>query len=311
MDIQSLSGGRITLRHIHCFVAVAQCGTLQRAAERLSISQPAVSKRLAEVEALLGVSLFVRGRQGAHLTRKGQRLLPYATQMLSALRAGLGSVGGQEDAGLASVRFGILPTLAATIVPAAFAHMRQSWNDIQLHMTTASNSELLAAVRVGELAFAVNRAADPELSEGLRFEYLFSDPLVVVARPGHPVARSGLHAVASSGEFPVIVPPGGTLIRQSADRLLDEAGIGKPRVMLETLSMSTSRVLTLEYDAIWLVPRSAVARDIGNNSLGVVAGSPVGSEERVGITMLHDAVPGIAVNSLIECLRQAASDRKT
>lgn len=310
MDIQSLASGRITLRHVHCFVAVAQCGTLQRAAERLSISQPAVSKRLAEVEALLGVSLFVRGRQGALLTRDGQRLLPYATQMLSSLRAGLASVGGQEDAGLASAQFGILPTLAATIVPAAFAHMRQSWNDIQLHVTTASNSELLTAVRVGKLAFAVNRAADPELSEGLRFEYLFADPLVVVARPGHPVARSGLRDVVNSGEFPVILPPGGTLIRQSADRLLDEAGIGKPRVMMETLSMSTARVLTLEYDAIWLVPRSAVIQDIDNNSLRIVAGSPVGSEERVGITMLHDATPETAISSLIECLRQVALKRR-
>jgi LysR family pca operon transcriptional activator len=293
------------MRQIHCFVAVAQTGALQRAAEQLSISQPAVSKRLAELEELVGASLFTRGRQGARLTREGQRLLPFAIQMLASLRDGLQSIEGQGDVRRGIVRFGVLPTLAATLVPPALERLRDSWSHIQIHMETAANSVLLARVRDGQLSFAVNRDADPELSEGLHFEYLFSDLLVVVARPGHPVIRPGLRDAVSNGDFPVLVPPGGTLIRQSADRLLSESGMGMPRMMLETLSMSTCRALTLEGDAIWLVPRSAVARDVASNSLRIVLASSPGSEERVGITTLAGAALTSASTSLIGCVRQA------
>jgi LysR family pca operon transcriptional activator len=310
MDIQPLTvTGRVNLRHLHCFVAIAQNGSLQRAAEKLAISQPAISKRLAELEGIVGAALFTRGRQGAQLTREGQRLLPFATQTLATLREGLHAVAMPEDPQHAAVRFGILPTLAAILVPPAFAGMRNAWSDVELEVVTAANSELLAGVRSGQLAFAVNRAADPELTEGLRFEYLFADPMVVVTRPGHPVARAGLRESAASGAYPVLLPPRGTLIRQSADRLLDDAGVGTPSMLLETLSMEVSRVMTLEYDAIWLVPRSAVARDIASKSLAVVPASLPGSEERVGITVRRDAALTGASRSLIANLREAASMR--
>lgn len=304
------ASGRVNLRHLHCFVAIAQSGSLLRAAEKLAISQPAISKRLVELEEIVGTALFTRGRQGARLTREGQRLLPYATQMLATLREGLQAVAVPENPQRAEVRFGVLPTLAELLVPRAFAAMRQAWSDIELEAVTASNSELLAGVRAGQLAFAVNRAADPELSEGLCFEYLFADPLVVVTRPGHPVARGGLGVLAASGPFPVLLPPAGTLIRQSADRLLDDAGAGKPPMLLQTLSMSMSRAMTLEHDAIWLVPRSAVARDIASNSLAIVPVFAPGSEERVGITTRRGAVPTAAARSLMEALREAAAARK-
>ncbi|AOB32727.1 hypothetical protein AKI39_21260 [Bordetella sp. H567] len=311
MDIQPLAAsGRVNLRHLHCFVAIAQSGSLLRAAEKLAISQPAISKRLGELEEIVGTVLFTRGRQGARLTREGQRLLPYATQMLAILREGLQAVAVPDNPQRAEVRFGVLPTLAAILVPRAFAAMRQAWGDVELDVVTASNSELLAGVRSGQLAFAVNRAADPELSEGLRFEYLFADPLVVVTRPGHPVARGGLGAMAAAGPFPVLLPPTGTLIRQSADRLLDEAGPGKPAMLLQTLSMSMSRAMTLEYDAIWLVPRSAVASDIASNSLAIVPVSVPGGEESVGMTTRRGAVPTAASRALMESLREAATARK-
>ncbi len=86
----------------------------------------------------------------------------------------------------------------------------------------APNAELLAGVRSGQLAFAGQPRGGSGSPEGLRFEYLFADPLVVVTRPGHPVARAGLGAMAAGGPFPVLLPPAGTLIRQSADRLLDD-----------------------------------------------------------------------------------------
>src|ERR1700760_2318081 len=62
--LANLTSGRIKFRHLQCFLAVTQFGSVQRAADSLSITQPAVSKTVAELEAILGVKLFERGRHG-------------------------------------------------------------------------------------------------------------------------------------------------------------------------------------------------------------------------------------------------------
>ena len=83
---------RIKYRHLQCFLAVAQHGSLQKAADVLAITQPAVSKTLKELEDLLAVRLFERGRRGAVPTREGEAFLRHAGASVSALREAVASV---------------------------------------------------------------------------------------------------------------------------------------------------------------------------------------------------------------------------
>lgn len=85
-----IADGRVKFRHLQCFLAVAQFGSVQKAAHSLSITQPAVSKTIAELESILGVRLFERGRQGARPTREGQLFMPHASACVLALRQGVG-----------------------------------------------------------------------------------------------------------------------------------------------------------------------------------------------------------------------------
>ena len=85
MEKNVLFNQRIRLRHLHTFVAVAQQGTLGRAAETLNLSQPALSKTLNELEQLTGTRLFERGRLGAQLTLPGEQFLTHAVRVLDAL----------------------------------------------------------------------------------------------------------------------------------------------------------------------------------------------------------------------------------
>nr|WP_077258130.1 porin [Klebsiella variicola] len=87
MEKNGLFSQRIRLRHLHTFVAVAQQGTLGRAAETLNLSQPALSKTLNELEQLTGTRLFERGRLGAQLTLVGEQFLTHAVKVLDALNS--------------------------------------------------------------------------------------------------------------------------------------------------------------------------------------------------------------------------------
>ena len=87
--IANLTSGRIKFRHLQCFLAVMQFGSVQRAADSLSITQPAVSKTIGELESILGVRLFERGRRGAAPTREGRLFAPHAAACVGALREGV------------------------------------------------------------------------------------------------------------------------------------------------------------------------------------------------------------------------------
>ncbi|MDK1367351.1 LysR family transcriptional regulator, partial [Klebsiella quasipneumoniae] len=108
MEKNGLFSQRIRLRHLHTFVAVAQQGTLGRAAETLNLSQPALSKTLNELEQLTGTRLFERGRLGAQLTLVGEQFLTHAVKVLDALNSAGQALNRKEGLNNDIVRIGAL-----------------------------------------------------------------------------------------------------------------------------------------------------------------------------------------------------------
>lgn len=106
MEKNGLFSQRIRLRHLHTFVAVAQQGTLGRAAETLNLSQPALSKTLNELEQLTGTRLFDRGRLGAQLTLVGEQFLTHAVKVLDALNTAGQALNRKEEQASDIVRVG-------------------------------------------------------------------------------------------------------------------------------------------------------------------------------------------------------------
>src|ERR1700712_53911 len=107
--------GRIRLRHLQAFLAVARLGNLRKAAEVLAITQPAVTKTINELEEILAVRLFERGRRGAVLTAEAELFMRHASASVSELELAVGSVA--RDRGTALLRLGVLPTVTTAFVP--------------------------------------------------------------------------------------------------------------------------------------------------------------------------------------------------
>ncbi|HMC15934.1 MAG TPA: LysR family transcriptional regulator, partial [Albitalea sp.] len=205
---QTLS--RIRLRHLQCFLAVAQQGNLRRAAQALAITQPAVTKTLNELEEMLGTTLFVRGRKGATLTPEAEVFLRHAHASVDALAQAVDSVAGGP--GEAPLRIGILPTAAPSFMPqvlAAFATQRPMAG-VRVH--SGRNKQLLEMLRSRELDAVIGRLSDPDVMIGLSFEHLYAEPLTVVVRAAHPLARKPGHAAtAALAACLLVLPLAGTL----------------------------------------------------------------------------------------------------
>ncbi|WP_373327743.1 LysR family transcriptional regulator, partial [Cronobacter turicensis] len=192
MEKNGLFSQRIRLRHLHTFVAVAQQGTLGRAAETLNLSQPALSKTLNELEQLTGARLFERGRLGAQLTLLGEQFLTHAVNVLDALNHAGQALNRKPEEGCDVVRIGALPTAALGVLPAVIGPFHKQQSDITLQVAIMNNTMLLAGLKSGELDLGVGRMSDPELMNGLNYELLFMESLKLVVRPGHPLLQDNV-----------------------------------------------------------------------------------------------------------------------
>ncbi|VFS41136.1 LysR family transcriptional regulator [Enterobacter cancerogenus] len=174
---------------LHTFVAVAQQGTLGRAAETLNLSQPALSKTLNELEQLTGTRLFDRGRLGAQLTIVGEQFLTHAVKVLDALNTAGQALNRKDEPVCEVVRIGALPTAALGILPPVIGQFHRQQRHTTLQVATMNNTMLLAGLKSGELDLGIGRMSDPELMSGLNYELLFLESLKLVVRPNHPLLQ--------------------------------------------------------------------------------------------------------------------------
>ncbi|MEL1728076.1 LysR substrate-binding domain-containing protein [Klebsiella pneumoniae] len=295
---------RIRLRHLHTFVAVAQQGTLGRAAETLNLSQPALSKTLNELEQLTGTRLFERGRLGAQLTLVGEQFLTHAVKVLDALNSAGQALNRKEGLNNDIVRIGALPTAALGILPTVIGQFHKQQKDITLQVATMNNTMLLAGLKSGEIDIGIGRMSDPELMSGLHYELLFLESLKLVVRPGHPLLQETV-TLSRVMEWPVVVSPKGTVPRQNAEALLQSQGCKMPTGCIETLSASLSRQLTVDFDYVWFVPSGAVKDDLRRGVLTALPIATQGAGEPIGILTRVDATLTPGTQTLLSAIRKS------
>src|SRR5262245_49327109 len=147
---------RVKYRHLQCFLEVARQQSVVKAAAALSVTQPAVSKTLLELETLLGVAL----------TRFVEVFFRYAGASITALRQGIDSVTQARTKGGMAIKVGALPTVSTRVMPLAVHLFKQENLGTVVRVVTGQNSVLLSQLRTGDLDLVVGRLADPHLMTG-------------------------------------------------------------------------------------------------------------------------------------------------
>ena len=170
-------------------MAVAAAGNMTRAAAQLHISQPAVSKRLSDLEDQLGSPLFDRLARGVRLTAAGAVLLPHAERILAMSEAAQKEL--LELAGMrrGSLSVGASTTIGSYLIPDLFGRFHREHPSVQLALEIANTAQIQAAV--------LDDRVDLGLSEGfvssdaLEVEVVAHDEMVVIVAPGHPLLARG------------------------------------------------------------------------------------------------------------------------
>ncbi len=309
---------RIKFRHLQCFLATAQLGSVQKAADRMAITQPAASKTLQELESLVGARLLERGRRGAQLTPQGEAFMRHAEASVNALREAVASVSPARQAATSRIHIGVLPTVAPWLLPRLLRVLDASASapHVNLQLHTGPNPELLKQLRSGSLDLVIGRFAEPAHMLGLSFEHLYADPLVMVVRAGHPLQSATNRkkpkpvAMAELSAYPWVLPLPGTAIRHTADSFLSKHGLGNT-CHLETLDVCVGRSYTSQSDAIWLTPQGAVEDEFKAGNLAALQADMRGTEEMVGLTLRADMQASPAQQEVITAIHALAAARRS
>ncbi|MCY0967044.1 pca operon transcription factor PcaQ [Parathalassolituus penaei] len=296
---------RIKYRHLQCFLEVSRQGSVGRAADVLALTQPAVSKKLKELEDMLGVRLLDRSKKGVELTQFGEVFIKYAGTSVAALREGANSVAEAKHKGRARLSIGVLPTVAASLMPMTVQKFRESGLDVTLNIVSAQNTLLLSQLRVGELDLVIGRLGEPEQVTGLTFEHLYSERVSFVVRPGHPLLQGNFDA-SGIAEYTVLYPPQGSIIFPAVESYMVALGIGSIPDRIETISDSFGKEYTRHCNAIWIVSRGVVSRELESGELVEL---PLAGQETlgpVGLTIRADRVPSAQLRLLMDAARESA-----
>jgi len=299
---------RIKIRHLGCFLEVANRRSFGGAAEALAITQPAVSKAIAELEAILGVTLFERSRRGVFLTGYGEAFQRYAGASLTALRQGVNSVSQAQARGGHILAVGALPTTAARIMPAAVQRAKAEALGAPLRIVTGPNEEMLAQLRQGNLDLVVGRLAEPRQMQTLAFEYLYSEEIVFAVRPGHPLLSGETTAeLGALAGYTVILPTLTSIIRPEVDRLLVSQGVARLPDVIESVSPDFGRRYARSSDAVWIISFGVAAVDLAEGSLVRLPVKAPETRGPVGLTQRAEMPPSVSLQILMKAIREVAA----
>ena len=296
---------RIKLRHLSCFLEVARLKSVVNAAEALNISQPAVSKTIQELEELLGAPLFDRSRRSLFLTPFGEVFYRYAGTSLAALRQGIDAASASHEATI--VKVGALPTVSARILPGAVAAFSADGRSAHTRIVTGPNAYLLSLLRTGDVDLVIGRMADPDAMLGFSFEHLYSERVVMVVRPGHPLLDQRKFNLSMIEPHQTLMPTPDSVIRSLVDRLLLAHGVTNLRDEVETVSNAFGRSYVRQTDAVWIISEGVVAEDVADGQLALL---PVDTSETtgpVGLTTRTDTTQSLAATAFMQAVRDVAA----
>ena len=180
---------RLTLRQLQIFVAVARAGSTMAAAERIALSQSATSAALNELESLLGGKLFNRVGRRLVLNEHGRSMLPQARLLLDAAQGLEAQFGAEARSGASQLRIAASTTIGNYILPRILAAYRRKHREGEIAVEIDNTQRVATAV--SEFEADVGFVEGPPHAAYLRVDPWLEDELVVVAAPGHPLARSG------------------------------------------------------------------------------------------------------------------------
>lgn len=298
-------GRRIKLRDLHVLMAVAQAGSMARAAERLAVSQPVVSKVIADLEAMLGVRLIDRDRHGAEPTVYGQALLRRGVAAFDELRQGVQEVESLLDPGVGELRIAAADPMAAGVIPVVIDRLSRDHPRIVFHI--AGGASLLAqqceALRERKIDLIIGRLPRVIDEPDLDVAVLAEEPMLIVADARNKWVAKRRIKLAELMDEHWVLPDAESYVGSLVVTLFRDHGLGLPhrRVFGTSIQLNNALLATGRYLAFY--PGSVIRLSGARLSIKALnLDMPVRSTP-LGIITLKGRTPTPVTRLFMDCAR--------
>ncbi|TYR30692.1 LysR family transcriptional regulator [Mesorhizobium microcysteis] len=241
-----------TLRQLLYFVAVAEQGTVSRAAQNLSISQSSVTEAIKELESDLGVELFERHSRGLSITHKGHQFLRHATKILADVSDARRTFTEEAAAAGGALHLGVTSLVAGYVLSDLLARYRRAWPSVDVTAIEDNGDYLEHLLVGGELDVAVMVISNLRDRMALQAEILEVSPYRLWLPLGHPLAGADIISIEDVAREPLIML---TIdeIEENTGKLLTALG-ARPHVAFRTRSVEAVRSLVATGAGVALLP---------------------------------------------------------
>ena len=289
------------INQINAFLAVAELESFSLAAERLHITQPAVSKRIRQLEISVGTALFDRISKRSILTPDGKTFRPHAERILQELKSYRFSLSRQQDSPSGSLSFATSHHIGLHRLPGTLRDFKIRYPQVDLDLHFMDSEDACVAIANNELELAI--VTLPEIAdEKLECEPVWIDQLVVVTATDHPLAGQQDIDPVDLLAHAAILPSIGTFTRKIINSLFvtDKDNL---KIILETNYLETIKVMVSANLGWSILPRSMVDASLSGHRLrGLDVQRPLGIVTRKKRTL------SLSSSAMIELLRQRKAD---
>lgn len=241
-------------QELTAFVEVAETGSFSVAAERLHLTQPAISKRIAALEARLHKPLFDRVGRRITLTDAGRSLLPYARRVLQELEDGRRALSRLSDDVAGRLSIGTSHHIGLHRLPPVLRRYTQRYPEVDLDIHFMDSEDACEAVLAGKLELGIVTLPFAPLPN-LEQRCIWPDPLSVVVAPEHELTRAPAVALPDLARHPAVLPDQATYTHRIIKAALQAHGVA-PRVRLATNYLETLKMLVAIGLGWSVLPRS-------------------------------------------------------
>lgn len=301
-------GRRIRLRDLHVLLTVVQCGSMAKAARRLFVSQPAVSKAISDLEHALGVRLLDRGPLGVEPTLYGNILTRRGLAVFDELRQAAGEIEFMASSTTGEVRIGCNESLSAALLPAVIERLSNQHPGVTVRVSQMSRpiTQEIRQLRERNVDLIIGRGIFPIPEDDLDAEVLFEEPLIVVAGAQSRWARRRDIELAELTAAKWISFPSNEAPGELVEQAFQRHGLTGPQPRVTASSFQLRDMLLMTGDYLTVVP--ACMLRVFNAKHPTVKALPVdlGIDMRpVAIFTLKNRTLSPVAELFIKCVRAA------
>jgi DNA-binding transcriptional LysR family regulator len=295
---------RIRMAQLRALTALAQHRNFTLAARASHMAQPTIHRAARDLERLLEVPLFEKTSHGIVPTSGAEALARCAGVAFAELEQARADVAAMNGTEHGRTVVGAMPMAHPFLVPDALAEFSVKCPEHGIAIISGTYEHLLAALQIGEADFLIGPLRNTNVPREVVQEHLFDDPLAIIARADHPLARRRRMTAADLSHYPWIAPRKGAPLRSDFDALFQSAGIPVPQRTVECNSLSSARAFLLSSNRLMLLSPYQFRHELQAETLAAIA-PPGGRMLRpIGLTFRRDWWATSTQGSLLDLIRQ-------